>query len=338
MREYRYTAEYALDHLSAARHVATVLEERGGSATLDELAKGYHPAPGDLSRVRHHEGARDNREATRIILQMALAEIHGVDSDGNGRYRLTRDFDALRYKRKKLHRLQHTRFQHLFAPGIGIWADNIRKEGDLTELRESMQAFGWLPEYPAIVDENGVVLSGHRRLAVAKELRIDPVKVAITLGEDDAGNVERIKRAIASNLGAKPFTPGERKEIAKVLFAAGESIPEIATALQVTTKQINQDVKPERDEKIRELREEGYTQREVADELGVSKRTVEVVDRDQADPADKADSPDEAAVATSVPSSHGDPRELEVTDSPPEPEPEPEIDCPHCGGTGKVKP
>jgi hypothetical protein len=63
-----------------------------------------------------------------------------------------------------------------FNPVVGEFAKNIRStKGDDGELRSSMQQFGWIEEFPAMADENGVVLVGHRRLQIAKELGIEPV-------------------------------------------------------------------------------------------------------------------------------------------------------------------
>lgn len=57
-----------------------------------------------------------------------------------------------------------------FHPRYGAFKDNIRRDpGDLDELRDSMRAHGWLEHLPAIEDENGVILTGHRCLLVAAE-------------------------------------------------------------------------------------------------------------------------------------------------------------------------
>ena len=63
----------------------------------------------------------------------------------------------------------------LFDPKTGAFAVNIRDiSGNDSELRESLKKFGWVEELPALVDENGVVLVGHRRLKIAKEEKIEP--------------------------------------------------------------------------------------------------------------------------------------------------------------------
>jgi hypothetical protein len=56
--------------------------------------------------------------------------------------------------------------QSLFDPKTGAFALNIRDiGGDDSELLESLKKFGWIKEFPALVDENGVVLVGHRHFA-----------------------------------------------------------------------------------------------------------------------------------------------------------------------------
>ena len=49
-----------------------------------------------------------------------------------------------------------------------------------------MAAFGWNKHHPALVDERGAVITGHRRLEVAKELGLDPLVKVVKYG-DDAG-------------------------------------------------------------------------------------------------------------------------------------------------------
>lgn len=93
-----------------------------------------------------------------------------------------------------------------FNPQTGEFVKNIREEGDLSDLRESMTQHGWVEEFPALADERDVVLVGHRRLAVAKELGITPVIRKLTLGTGDAADAKRFQLALVSNIGAKPLT------------------------------------------------------------------------------------------------------------------------------------
>lgn len=113
-----------------------------------------------------------------------------------------------------------------FNPETGVFATNIRQDiGDLDELRESMRAWGWLEDHPAIKDERGVVLAGHRRLAVAEELGIEVREghevVTLMLGTGDEADVKRFRLAIASNLDAKPLTSRDRARIATHLDVEG---------------------------------------------------------------------------------------------------------------------
>lgn len=131
-----------------------------------------------------------------------------------------------------------------FAPESGVFAGNVRAEGDLSELRESMREFGWIPHHPAIRDERGVVLVGHRRLLVAAELGIEPQIVTMKLGLGDTGDAQRLRLALASNLGGKPMTAPERAKIAQQLYKEREwSLQRIGEALGVSKMQAARDVR-----------------------------------------------------------------------------------------------
>lgn len=87
------------------------------------------------------------------------------------------------------------------------------------ELRESLQRWGWVREFPAIDDERGMRLVGNRRTRIANELGIAPVVTVVKLGSGDAADAERFKLAFVSNIGAKPLTAADRKRIAIYLYA-----------------------------------------------------------------------------------------------------------------------
>jgi ParB-like chromosome segregation protein Spo0J len=132
-----------------------------------------------------------------------------------------------------------------FNPKTGEFADNIRLKGedDLTELRESLKQFGWSKQFPALMDENDVVLVGHRRMKVAKELEIEPVVRKLNIGQGDAADAERLKLAIVSNIGFKPMTKNDRKRIAEYLYGEREWTMEcIAEALNVSARTISTDL------------------------------------------------------------------------------------------------
>jgi hypothetical protein len=78
-------------------------------------------------------------------------------------------------------------------------------------------------EFPALVDENGVVLVGHRRLKIAEEEGIAPAIKNLNLGNGDLADAKRLRLAIVSNIGSKPMTKEDRKRIAEHLYGKRES-------------------------------------------------------------------------------------------------------------------
>jgi ParB-like chromosome segregation protein Spo0J len=127
-------------------------------------------------------------------------------------------------------------------------ADTIRNlrfdEVDLTDLRASMMNHGWVKEFPAIVDEYGVILVGNRRTEIAKELGIEPVIVKLTLGVGDAADAERLKLALVSNIGSAKMTRRDRKQFAQHLYGArGWTMERIAKALGVTINTVHRDLR-----------------------------------------------------------------------------------------------
>jgi ParB-like chromosome segregation protein Spo0J len=180
--------------------------------------------------------------------------VHELDgqvvAEGGG-YRLAVPFDELRYRDRPLTRTRRTDHElgDLFNPLTGArFAGNIRTDKSamsrdtMAELRESMREFGWVKQFPALVDERGVVLVGHRRIAVAKELGIDPVTETLNLGRGDAADAERLKIALASNLGFKPMSPTDRKNVGEALYREGWSMQRIGEALRVSAATVSRDL------------------------------------------------------------------------------------------------
>jgi hypothetical protein len=137
------------------------------------------------------------------------------------------------------------RQQSLFDPKTGAFAVNIRDiDGDDSELRESLKEFGWVKEFPALADENGVVLVGHRRLKIAEEEKIEPVVKKLAIGNGDAGDAERLKLAIVSNIGSQPMTAKDRGRIAEHLYGERKwTMARIAEALNVAQSTITEDLR-----------------------------------------------------------------------------------------------
>jgi hypothetical protein len=132
-----------------------------------------------------------------------------------------------------------------FNPDGGEFAKNIRSITgvDDTELRQSLNQFGWLPDLPALADENGVILVGHRRIRLAKQLDIEPVIKTLRIGKGDEADAKRLALAIASNLGHAPMTRDDRKRIAEYLYGQREwTMQRIAEALNVGTMTVHRDL------------------------------------------------------------------------------------------------
>jgi transposase len=245
---------YALDFLSPMRHVATELAMAGADGrTLDEISTSYHhPSSGDLHRVRLHEHQSSDRAAESWLIERAAQEMgKQLDHGEDGRLRLAVPVEDLRDWRRRRIVLDfdpHKQFHDPFNPLTegGVFARNIRApqgRDDTTELEQSMQAFGWLDELPAIADERGVVLSGHRRLQVARKLGIEPRIQTRSYGEGDLGTVRRAILAYAANAGVKPLTAGDRRFIAKRLYEdEGLTQAEIAERLHVSVQTISNDL------------------------------------------------------------------------------------------------
>jgi hypothetical protein len=109
-------------------------------------------------------------------------------------------------------------FHELFGEFTGVFSKGIHSDfGDLTELRESMQTFGWMSELPATIDENGVMLDGHRRCAVAKELGIKPVTRSIRFGNGPDADRKRLVEMYIMNI-RRPFSANDKARLATFLY------------------------------------------------------------------------------------------------------------------------
>jgi transposase len=157
--------------------------------------------------------------------------VHDEDEDA---YRLAEGVDANTLKLDGKPLICEPALPDLFDPETGVWRENIRIPSDAKaekELRESMLAFGYLPDHPIVKDENGIIISGHRRAKMAEELGITP-KVVVRKYKDDA---ERVAEGVGSNLGAEGFSPADRKRIATELYGKpGWDVGKIADKLRVT--------------------------------------------------------------------------------------------------------
>jgi ParB-like chromosome segregation protein Spo0J len=119
---------------------------------------------------------------------------------------------------------------------------NIRDTSgsDDSQLRASLEAFGWKELFPAIEDQDGKVLVGHRRLKIAKELKIDPVIRTVKCKNDK----ERWEIAIASNVGHEQMAKADRVRIAQRMYTDGTNLTQvqIAAVLGVSRTTITSDL------------------------------------------------------------------------------------------------
>lgn len=246
---------YALDLNSPARHLRTALDTAADApVSIRVVAQDYeHPIPADFTRVKHHHKQCTNKHEAKLFMLTEAARqmekwlvVHENADDVWISLREGYTPDDLRLNKSKVHPVvnPHKVLRDLFNPN-GEFAKNIRAPNghdDMEELRQSMRTFGWIEQLPAIVDERGVILIGHRRLKVAEELGIEPNIKPITFGDGDPADAKRLGVALASNLGGKPMTPSDRKRIAiHMRLEHGWTLEAIAALLRSTTSTIGRD-------------------------------------------------------------------------------------------------
>lgn len=165
-------------------------------------------------------------------------------------------------------------------------------------LREDIEANGLI--YPIVVDQTGVVIDGHHRRRICKELGIDEKRIVVRVRDKE----HRASLALTLNLLRRQMDRRRRDDI------------------------------------IRRLRAEGMTQREVADLTGVSQNRVSELTRgvDVIDPDNMP--PDKKGRTTAATRGGRPPKPTPAPDPEPIPEEEPEPDivnhthvwvCADCG-------
>jgi hypothetical protein len=255
---------YALDGLSPIRHVVTALVRAQRALAISEFSYKHH-LPGDLTRVQSHEKIVGERAANEWLVKWALTQLgpNQIEEIDGTHYNLKIPHEKVRWHYAK----GRSDKVHLVEDAIKIWSGgnepfselsgpfwkNIRtgrEKDDLTELRDSMREFGWIEHFPALVDERGTVLVGHRRLKVAEELDINPVTKRITLGKGGEADAKRLKLAIASNIGFRPLSAESRRNLASYLYNDLDwSMERIGEALRVSETQISRDLKDSKKER-----------------------------------------------------------------------------------------
>jgi hypothetical protein len=246
---------YALDLSSPVRHVATEMDRAAGAAlSISELAASYrHAIPGDLARIKLHEGSANDDEATAWLIGRAVKEITyqgkttrsrvQVIANGDG-YRLADGvtFDDLRYQGQKLHRAFAEGEEDARRALRAVYNDlNAERafyvtvagaRGGSKEMRLRLHPLAHaIPqvsekdffELAADVKRHGVrnpiivfdgqVLDGRHRLAIASALKV-PLRVMEFEGDETAARDE----VISQNVQRRHLTIAQRALIVQELF------------------------------------------------------------------------------------------------------------------------
>jgi len=172
------------------------------------------------------------------------------------------------------------------------------------ELRASLKAAGWNEHLPAIKDEDGNVIVGNRRMAIAQQEGIEPVIKVVKFGCGPEADAARIRLANVSNIGAAPLKSQDRKRQAEHLYKNGLTQQAIASMLGVSQRTISADLETleatskvndrqdrlgrkntgrpkgrpqkavEREERVAALKDEGLTVKEISKVVGLGERAV----------------------------------------------------------------
>lgn len=121
-------------------------------------------------------------------------------------------------------------YAHLRRGGPGLRP--VIKE-HVVALAESMRAFGWLKEFPVLIDQHDHILNGRHRLAAAKLAGVTPTEQQVVV----ADAAEALAIAWAANED-KPWTSPDRKRIAELLTANGPSTAEVGAVIGTKARRV----------------------------------------------------------------------------------------------------
>jgi hypothetical protein len=277
------------DRITPVRYVATVLGTAEEAVPFTVLAKNYkHPVYSDLARVRHYQHLDSDDAAIEWIVRNAIERLNiargprskrQVSFGGDDTFSLSMPFRQLRFRGQPIEPLvEHSLRGDPWNPQAPTYYGGLRGDipEDDAELRQSMMAFGWIPELPALLDQNGALLVGSRRMKIAEELCITPVIKIVHIDDDsgDEGDKRRFRIAVASNVGTKTLSKNDKYRLTTYLYNDRHwSLDSIGAALRssvVRTAELvrRRDVKrrdshvmkhetPELDVEVRSLLSEG---------------------------------------------------------------------------------
>jgi hypothetical protein len=167
--------------------------------------------------------------------------------------------------------------------------ENVRPiEGlDDADLKASLKEAGWNEHLPAIKDEHGKTIVGHRRLKIAAELGIDPVIKVVTFGDGPEADSARMQLAVVSNTGAAPLTAKDRKRLSERLFNDGMTQEEISKVLGVHRATVGRDLEDICAPRANVKPDRGLDTKGRKKSTGRPKGTVKAAPREIAPPAPK---------------------------------------------------
>lgn len=244
--------------------VGEILRASQRSFDMEELARLLSRAsalPGDARRAAYQiEGREDDRERGWVLLTeqalRVLKRARVIEQNDDG-WLWTKDgpdpivinsYDAkvsiytaegrarVESEAERRYRLQPNPFTdhhlHTNHPLIDPALDNLPGRAfdptnkDTQELRESLIAFGFIPQLPILIDEHGITLNGRTRERLCRELQAEfperddltPVRQVLELGDGPEGNAQRLKIALAANTGGRNLSTRTKQEVARYLY------------------------------------------------------------------------------------------------------------------------
>lgn len=239
---------YGLDLVSPARHVVTVIDSRVPSQapSFDEIVNSYeHPNYSDMQRVVTNGDAADEQGARAFTIRKVLDDFIARKQviDDHGLFRLAVPFDELRWDGRPVQRAVKgtselgNPFSPLSDPGGGgdkrkkpltlagliqkYQKERLEDENALNELRQSMQAEGWIPLLgPAVVDEYGVTIVGNRRRKAAADVAKQELVHTEVFGDGDDADRRRAAMFVRSNFG-QATTAAQKTTLKKIINEFG---------------------------------------------------------------------------------------------------------------------
>jgi len=169
-------------------------------------------------------------------------------------------------------------------------------EDKVEEYKEAMSLGSEFPPITVWLKNNEYwLIDGMHRLMATKRLGRETIKAEVVELKD---MLEAKVLAITKNKHGLPLTKEEKRLLCQSLYMDGIEVSELIKIFNVSertiynwTSGLKRREKPEEvKEKALEMRKQGYTQEQVARELGVGRKTISDWEREMAEPEKIADS------------------------------------------------